>query len=359
LKPVEKTPTFLPTKTFEISLEDSNRESLAHAAELANPRVNEFTAGSKTYRLIVPPADDLLDRLREDRPFAFARLSHGDWDDLYVYERYRGRVARAVSGRGMSEEHVSRLTMRLCDEFYPDEGMFVENFMPEFEKDLRGHVPDENLMVSTAFKGYPTGDEQLFYRTLRLKPVDVARLRIFSAYFDPAETLYDANLFKRWAVAGQLKHLPALARERPVVFMGAERLASLGLRWQLPWLLHLRIPPDNSYPLRHVLLERAREFVAEANAIARRHGTKRPLFLMQGSSFAYWMIVRLYRDHPDVFYLDLGQALHVWFYDRPDMPVMPERTLYGPTIVRNCELEDFYRRLGTPLPPELAAAPSA
>ena len=86
----------------------------------------------------------------------------------------------------------------------------------------------------------------------------------------------------------------------------------------------------------------------------RKHGTKRPVFLLQGSSFAYWMIKRLFEDHPDIFYLDLGLSLHVWFYDREDMPIMPERSLYGRTIVKNCELEDYYRNLGLMLTPELA-----
>jgi len=354
LKPVEKTPTFLPTKSFDIDLDESNRDNLAHAVRFAEPRHLDFIAAGKTYRLFVPPADALLDRLRQDRPFAFARLSHGDWDDMYVYERYRGRVARALIGRGMREDHIDRLAMRLCDEFYPDEGVFAENFLVELRNDLRSRQPHPDLIMSVAFKGYPTADEELFFRTLTLKPFDRNRLRIFSDYFDNTETLYDSNLFKRWSISGALGKLPEFARERPVVFMGASRLASLGKRWRLPWLLHITMPPTRAFTERYALLDEARAKIAEANEIASRHGTKRPLFLLQGSSFAYWMMKRLFPDHPDIFYLDLGLALHIWFYDREDIPFMPERQLYGRTIVKNCGLEDYYRNLGAMLTPELA-----
>ncbi len=357
LRLVEKTPTFLPTKVFDIDLKSNNAACLAAAARLADARTIALEVAGRSYRLLVPPPEALFDRLRDDNPFAFARLSHGDWDAIYVYERYRGRVARAVAGLGFSDQQVSRLTMRLCDEFYPGEAVFAENVLPEMFADLRRHVPNDDLMIAVSFKGFPTADEQLFYRTLKLKPVDIARLRIFADFFDPAESLYDANLFKRWSIAGPIRHLPALARQRPVIFMGGERLASLGKRWSLPWLLHLCIPPHNSYPLRHDLLRAAREKIAEANDIARAHNTGRPLFLMQGSSFAYWFMVRLVREYPDIFYLDLGQSLHIWFYDREDIPFMAERELYGRTIVRNCELEDYYRNLGSILTPELHAPP--
>ena len=360
LRQVEKTPTFLPVKTHEIDLEISNRESLARANTFADPRNIDFAVEGKQFRIVVPPADRLLNRLRQDRPFALARLSHGDWDDLFVLERYRGRVARAVDGLGMSDKHIDRLAMRLCDRFYPEEGVFAENFLPELLGDLKTHIPHPDLMIGVGFKGYPTADGRLFYRTLVLKPVDIARLRIFADYFDPAEALCDANIFKRWAIAGPLKALPELARERPVILMGADRLASLDKRWNLPWLLHIRMPATRCFDFRQALLAEARETIAEANEITRKHGTKRPVFLLQGSSFAYWMIKRLFEDHPDIFYLDLGLSLHIWFYDREDMPIMPERSLYGHTIIKNCDLEDYYRNLGSILTPELATpAPDA
>jgi hypothetical protein len=57
-------------------------------------------------------------------------------------------------------------------------------------------------------------------------------------------------------------------------------------------------------------------------------------------------MVRLFATDPDIFYLDFGQALHPWFYDRRDIERMNWGRIYGPTIVRNCRLEGFYRRLG-------------
>ena len=343
LHPVERTYTFLPIKDDDIDFDETAQAAIAYARLISSPRAIDFCVDSQSYQIVVPSAQALLDRLRTDRPFAFARVSHGDWDDHYVFERYRGRVARAVSGLAFTEEHIDRLAMRLCDEFYPDGHIFAENFIPEFTRDLTNRSRRDDFMMSVAFKGYPTADEQLFIRTLSLKRVDIARLRIFARFFRPDETVYDANLMKRWAVSGALSALPGLARQRPVIFMGAERLASLGQRWDLPWFLQVRIPPANSYPLRHKILATALEMVRQAKNLARQQNTAKPLFILQGSSFAFWMMHRLFHEHPDIFYIDLGQTLHIWFYDNKDIPLMTWGKIYKNTIIDNCDLNDYYK----------------
>lgn len=77
---------------------------------------------------------------------------------------------------------------------------------------------------------------------------------------------------------------------------------------------------------------------------------RKPLFILQGSSFAFWFQVRLFARHPDIFYMDLGQALHAWFYDRREIPLRAWGRRYAATIVRNNGLEDYYAGLGVSAP---------
>lgn len=293
-----------------------------------------------------------MNRLREDRPFAFARITHGDWDSLLAYEHYRKQIHVLASTSGLDEMQLDRLTMRHCDQVLGGMEVYAENFLFELMDDLRHHSRNADLWQGIAFKGYPTADERLFEWSLddHLHPTDVERLRLFSRYFDPTETLYDATVWKRWLIADRLGELPALARDRPVIFMGSRRVGTLGERWALPWFLHIPIPEEHGYPLRYQLLETCRQAIVEANAIARRNNTKRPLFVLQGSSFAYWFIARLFPTSPDIFFWDFGQAIHAWFYDVPEIDLVNWGRIFGPTIVRHNGLEEFYRRRGVPDP---------
>lgn len=319
---------------------------VAAAEQYGKAGAMEFEIDGASRRILVPSASELLQRLRDDKPFAFVRLSHGDWDCLYVFRHYRRLISQELAAKGLSDSQLDLLASRMCDDYHHREEMYAENFFCELLADLAHGCRDRRFMHAVAFKGYPTADDRPFGWSLIPTSGDGERLRIFSSYFAADEPVYDATAWKRWLIAGSAAALPTLAAERPVILMAAERLGSLGQRWSLPWLLHIPIPIEGSYPLRYNLLAACREKIAEARELARRYDTKSPLFLLQGSSFAYWFVRRLFATDNDIFYIDTGQALHAWFYDMRDIPLLPWGRIYGPTIVRNCGLEGYYRDLG-------------
>lgn len=324
-------------------------ENVRHAHRLGRPHVTDFVAGGETHSLRVPAPAELLSRFREDRAFSLARISHGDWDGFYFAEVYRRHLA-AVLGGSVSEAELKMLAYRLCEELHETYDNFAENFMLELEEDLRARPSNPDFLMSVAFKGNPTIDEEIFDGSPAIHPVDFQRLDIFARYFSPDETLFDANVFKRWLLSGDLRELPSLARERPVILMGAEWLSTLGVRWQLPWFSHIVIPPEFSYPMRRALLDTCLARIGEARSAAARLGLRKPLFILQGSSFAFWFQMRLFARHPDVFYLDLGQALHAWFYDIRKIPLRTWGRRYAAAIVRNTGLEDYYAGRGVAHP---------
>ena len=148
--------------------------------------------------------------------------------------------------------------------------------------------------------------------------------------------------WKRWVFSGDVLRLQdEKLCLRPVVLVGAFRMRELGVRWQLPWFSHLEIPLL-SYDQRHKILDRCKAAVREAKTQAEAFGSKRPLIMLQGGSFACWLIARLYQWDPSVFYLDFGQSLHIWFLDNPD--VWAPWLLFHPRLVmENCHLDEFYR----------------
>ncbi len=323
--------------------------TVAYAPHFAMARQTPFTAGGRSYVLKTPAAAELFDRLRAERPFAFARISHGDWDGFYFASHYRRQLAAVLDGRA-SDAELTMLAYRLCEELLQSYDNFAENFMIELEADLRSRPRHADFLMSAAFKGNPTADEEIFEGSATIYPVDVERLDLFARFFAPGEDIYDANVFKRWLLSGDLQQLPELARGRPVILMGADVLASLGQRWRLPWFSHIVIPSEFSYPMRRTLLDVCRARIAEARSAAARMKLGKPLFLLQGSSFAFWFQVRLFSTDSDVFTLDLGQALHAWFYDVHDIPLRTWGRRYAPAIIRNCGLENFYREQGVQEP---------
>lgn len=351
--PVSKTASYLPSIPLEIDKTSDNAANIAYAARFGGAAAVKFEAGAKTFELLAPAAHSLIGRIQNDQPFSFVRLSHGDWDCLYVLAQYRHRIAAALSHFDFNNEQLDALARRLCDELYPDRGVYAENVLPEILRTLGDYKENPNFMYSVCFKGFPTADERLFYLTKSLHPVDQARLDIFADHFNADDVIYDSTIWKRWLISGDMRNFPDILRDHPVVFVGANRLSSLGKRWNLPWFFHIPIPPEQAYPLRHALLATCREKIAEAKRLALTNNTKRPIFLCQGSSFAYWLIARLFKTDPDVFYIDLGQALHAWFWDVAEIPLMQWGELYGRTIVKNCGLENYYRDIGARLPPKL------
>lgn len=351
---IEKPRSYLPYIASDIDVSTDNTANLANANAFGCAARVEFSASGKHFSMTAPRASEFLDRIKSDAPFAFARLSHGDWDCLYVLGQLRKQIETRVANYGFSKPEIDALSRRLCDEYYPDRGLFAENVIPEILRDLDQHLPDPNFLYSVCFKGFPTADDRLFYLTKHLHRVDHDRLELFANYFDQRETLYDATVWKRWLISGDMRDFAKYAREHPVVLVGADRLRTLGARWDLPWFRHVSIPAAKAYPIRHAILESCLQSIADARAIAHANNAKRPIFLCQGSSFAYWLMVRLYKTYPDVFYIDMGQALHAWFWDDKTIPLLQWGKLYGKTIIRNSGLDEYYRKIGARLPPELA-----
>lgn len=312
----------------------------AFAKDAMRVRKMPFVAEGKKYALRVPEPEMLLGRLREDRPYAYARLPHGFWDCLWQLDTARAAIAADPGTRDAPREQRDALAARLCAKRYPaTAAAFAPHFLDEVLADIPVHAREPDFLRAVAFSGYPTYREKAIgNHSARGR----ALTALVAAHFAPEEPLYDAMLWKRMLISGHLKELPALCRERPVVLVTSRYFADLPNRWRLERFHHVVIPPSDSHWERHEILERTKAALSRFTA----PGTPSPIVLTQcGGSLAFWLITRLYAGLPRAFYLDLGQALDGWFFDNAEIRVYRWMKVYTRSVIANCELEPYYRRL--------------
>lgn len=318
------------------------RACRTYAPAAARRRAIEFTCGDHGHALQVPDGLMFLDRLRTDRPFAFARLPHGLWDGLIHRDEACERLAEDDGLSFLSPLARRSLATRVVGAFLPANGIFFGSFLEELEQLVQAHRHHPAFHRAVAFKGYPTPDEGLF-----LGWGQAARqlaIGQFARFFEPSDVVFDATLWKRMAVDGSLAELPERCRGRHVILVASDLFGGLDDRWELPSFSHVVIPRQRSHCIRWELEQRLGDLLRAAGD----GSGPRPIVLTQcGGSLAFWLIARLFRTWPEVFAVDLGQALNAWFLDVPDIPVTPWMHVYRPTIVRTPGFASFYRdRLG-------------
>ncbi|WP_139317609.1 hypothetical protein [Rhizobium oryziradicis] len=337
-------------------LKDRDRnQGIEQSEAFAQEQVLEFTIDDKKYSLVAPSADDLFNRIRDDQAFALSRLPHGFWDGLLYLSHARDTVTAKIAVLApklqLSDDDLDRLAERACDTILPEMGIYQENFLRELFNETTSSEVSKDHLRSVSFKWQPTVENRVFGRTDTMGGMELDQLKFFSKYFKPEHSVFEAMIWKRWVFSGDVMRLPVEARDRPVVLVGPERMAELGMRWKLPWFSHVTIPLINherryrSYELRYSILEQCKDAVQVAKALAIENGTKKPLIVFQGGSFAYWLIARLHKWDPSVFYLDFGQSLHIWFLDNPEV-LAPWLTFHPRLIMENCKLDEFYEGLG-------------
>ncbi|OGT79650.1 MAG: hypothetical protein A3H91_02955 [Gammaproteobacteria bacterium RIFCSPLOWO2_02_FULL_61_13] len=323
-------------------VEGNRRQAQNYAA----PNQTQFTVDGRQYRIASPAPAFFLDRIRENRPFAFPRLPQGFWDSLAFINDVQGDMLKAMPSLPCTDAERRRLAFRLCKELQPWNGAFEENVTDEVVACIAWHKDRPDYFRAASFKGFPTFDERPFYYANQ-GTVHQERMQLLAQNFTADELLLDATLWKRWLISGALRELPALCRPHPVVMLGPQAVRAVPAAWELHSCNFLEIAPENTQRHRHVVLQRLQTALAGARRAAQNDARGlHPIVLMQcGGSLAYWLIARLYRDYPEAFYLDLGQVFNAWCYHVPENTERAWNYLYLRRVIDNMGLADYYRGL--------------
>lgn len=293
-----------PNKSRQLK-QDRIERYIEHCKNLSEERQIDFSIGEDIYTIKIPSIEFFLDRFRNDQPFTFARLPHGFWDALVRREE----IAADQRLEQLSSNHRRVMAVRIQREALPHHGGLFEAFFDETQ-DLIGIQRDSSSFFNAiAFKGFFDQDDGLF-RPKANEHFKTARFNLFSSLFKPSEHFFDATSWKRFADKGQLEELPNVCRNRHVILLGADFFHDLNARWEVNRFTHVEIELSLSQRYRWQILERLKSAITAAI----EEGGPHPVLLtMCGGSFAYWLFCHLYDWRPDVFYLDLGQSLRIWY----------------------------------------------
>jgi len=313
------------------------------AASTADPRSIGFTAAGRERRLEVPDGRLFLEQFRYGKPFAFARLPHGLWDSLLHRDAACAVLETDPDLAFLSAVQKQALATRVAGVFLQGNGVFHGSFIEELEDLVTGSVDRPGFHAAVAFRGYPGPDDALFAGPA---PDDQRRLLDqLGRLFPESDRLLDATLWKRMAIAGTLAPFADICRRRHVILVASELFADLADRWMLPRFTHVVIPRIRSHECRWQIVAH----LGRVLDMERGDDGPRPVVITQcGGSLACWLIARLFQDWPDVFFLDLGQALNAWFLDVADLPVLPWMQVYRRSIVDTPGFGAYYQaRLGS------------
>lgn len=261
------------------------------------------------YELRNPSPDAVWSRFAANKPFYFARLPHGFWDDFSACRKVAARLRTDPRCRFLNQQELFNLGMRLlaCSRNFVTFPCF-EGYYPEIEADLFDNPRDADFWTSVALTGVPTLHGLHGFNEEDVKD----RAELLACFFGQSDVLYDAMLWKRWALSGDLAKLPDVVRDHPVILVGPPQFGSLGQMWQLPVFHHLVIPTDYSYVIRQRILESLSRLIEGVLGAARE---RRPVVLFQCSGdLSYWLMRRLRPHYRDVFCIDVGQALDLWHW---------------------------------------------
>jgi hypothetical protein len=280
---------------------------IKNRGRIADQREVSFQVGGEDYKVLVPPMSFFIERFQSERPFAFARLPHGFWDGLAA------RQAIAADSRlsRLSVEDRLRLADRIAGAALPHHGVFTEGFMDEMVGAIARHKREPDFFSSVGFKGFFDATDGMFRASLGDHQKQV-RLELYCRHFSASDQVYDATVWKRFADSDQLWSLAEVCRERHVVLLGPDYLGDLGDRWNLRRYTYVAIGRSHSQRVRWQVLDRLK---AALSAAATQPGHRPVLLTMCGGSFAYWLLSHLFAWRRDIFYIDLGQSIRIWFPD--------------------------------------------
>jgi len=261
---------------------------------------------TKDIKIYYPNSRYFLKCLKDRKPFAFPRLTHGFW----------------LAAQGEPNDTVCMMGIH---------GMGVPGFIQEIMNSLENVSRLPNMFLSVGLLDYHSDPEKLV--THRAETY-ISTLR--AAIKNKDLTLYDSRMYKSMAISGEIAVLPRICQRMHTVVVGSDVLSILGERWNLSGFTHIEIPLIFASKYRYDILKKIEEILEKVN--------KPAIVLFRAGSLSYWLTYYLSLKYPDVFYLDLGQVLNIWLLDQ-ELDWWHWGVTYTPTVLKSCRLEGYYQKL--------------
>jgi hypothetical protein len=254
-------------------------------------------------------------RLREGRPFAFLKRTHGFWDRCVdvcdaspAFRAFvEANVGRKDDARPGAEEIEAALRIT------PDMAAALEKlrifkhfweggFFADLVRDLRNPHRSDRWIESISLRAHSRPAERAsVHPAPRLREMVLALARRDMTY-------HDALVFKDAVFTGELVQLMDAVREHEVIAVGPKHIEGLGRAAALPRFRHVRIRATEA-------IEDREEILGEVRSLLRSWRLRRTsrVVLLQAGTLSWWLAHRLFPDAEDVWFLDMGRVLDIWF----------------------------------------------
>ncbi|MBB4304260.1 hypothetical protein GGD81_003318 [Rhodobium orientis] len=300
-----------------------------------------FTLGGRTCQIDQPSTDEFLSSLSSSTPVFHGRLPHGFWDALSRTFTIRRILADQFS-QDPADEKTLRLAIRITRAIAPHTPVLFENVISE-TFDIANKLPTD-LEIALAFKSFPDGGPGIFGSAAELPPRAPFVFEAAAECLGERRVFGDAMLLKRVVMAGEFNAFIDTIRGRPVLLIANEGLADFGRRFDIPNCLFIEIPPFDSQEFRQQILQRCREGLRHLSDQSSRQTP--PIVLTRcGGSFSFWLFGQLHAEFPSASYVDIGQAINLWFLDKEGI-VLPGGLPWTAGLEKQLalnKLQEFYR----------------
>lgn len=265
------------------------------------------------FNLISPGSNFFIQKIKENKPFCFARLPHGFWDALFLIEEIKEHHYFAK----LPLKYRKNLATRILYKARPHHGIYIEGFLDELLYLIKNKNNKKNFYKAISFKGYSDFDHKA-YELSNLTKINRNYICDTLEYlFVNSNNLYDASYPKNLVSWGRMDDLMKVARKHHVYVIGSMYLRDLYLRANLRFFKHIEIMEQCSQAIRYEILEKIKDILAVENGKTnKRHN----ILLFEAGTLSYWLISQLHIWNPNNFYLDMGQSFSVFYPDRVTNP---------------------------------------
>ena len=270
---------------------------------------NKSVEISKKLIVNTPSPNFYINLLKKNIPFAMNKRTHGFWDAL-VYIEYVTKDFEKIYSSILNKNEILTLACRWMREqpqwYQRFVYIFGEGFIRECFNDLNYPNNSKNLFQAISIVGtfgQKIPDSNKLHKEKMIEIICNLTKRF--------NKIYDATIWKEAAYTGELLNLVKTIQDRPIIAIGPNHLKKLNERIELKNFKFVEIPNHGG-----AIKKRLDVFQDLNNAIKEIisiNKNSHPIIILQAGCIANWLIERLFNDHKNISYLDMGLVLDVWF----------------------------------------------
>lgn len=268
--------------------------------------------------VLQPGIQYYIDLIKSQHYFAFIKRTHGFWDLLVDLQNSTEQAGVHDNIDRPLKQYILKLLPYLnrkniqrrkeildkLEETQHYKYFWKDAFIDELLRDLQEGNKNNNFIEAISFRGYPR--EGPHTKLLDAKYDKDELRKALLSYVSKQPIWHDALVWKYATFSGDLLGLFSTMQTLRIILIGPPHLESLGRFLKIKDFKHVSIHPTEAIKDRAQILN-------ELSSIVENSGNVPCVCIFQAGTLAFWLIYRMFRNYPNVFYLDIGRVLDIWY----------------------------------------------